>query len=252
MSGHSKWSTIKRQKGANDAKRGQLFTKLGREISVAVRQGGPDQDANFRLRLAVQKARDNNMPLDNIERAIKKAAGQSGNGDQLHEATYEGYGPGGAALLLQVLTDNRNRAVAEIRSTLTRNGGNLGESGSVAWNFDSKGVIVIETEPDLAEDAAMESIDAGADDFKLEDSILEVYTTPQDLEPVRRALEDKEIAIQSAEMAMVPKNVIMLNQQVASQTLRLLDKLEDLDDIQRIFSNADFPPEVLEAYRKES
>ncbi|MFQ5872704.1 MAG: YebC/PmpR family DNA-binding transcriptional regulator [Dehalococcoidia bacterium] len=252
MSGHSKWSQIRRQKGVADARRGQLFTKLGREIAVTVRQGGPDPNANFRLRLAVQRAKDHNMPLENIERAIKRAAGKEGGETQLNEVLYEGYGPGGAALLLQALTDNRNRTVAEVRSILTRNGGSLGESGSVAWNFDSRGVITIEAPPQDTEEVALAAIDAGADDVKMEDSFLEIYTTPQDLEKIKRSLEEKEIPVQSAELSMVPKNTVQLKEKLASQTLRLLDKLEELDDIQRVYSNADFPPEALEAYSKES
>ena len=251
MSGHSKWSQIKRQKGVADARRGQLFTKLGREIGVAARQGGPDPNANFRLRLAVQHARENNMPLENIERAIKRAAGKEGNEVQLVEVVYEGYGPGGAALLLQALTDNRNRTVAEVRSTLTRNGGSLAESGSVVWNFDSKGVINIEVTSHESEEVALAAIDTGAEDVRIEDSSLEVYTKPQDLEIIKRSLEEKEISVQSAELSMVPKNTVQLDEKLASQTLRLLDRLEELDDIQRVYSNADFPPEALEAYGKD-
>ena len=161
MSGHSKWSTIKRQKGLNDARRSQLFTKLGREIAAAVRQGGPDSEANIRLRFAVQRAKDGNMPLDNIDRAIKKASGQGSDGVEFIEVMYEGYGPGGAALLLQAVTDNRNRTVAEVRSTLTRNGGSMAEAGSVSWNFDSKGVILIESCGDRVEEMALLAIDAG-------------------------------------------------------------------------------------------
>ena len=252
MSGHSKWSTIKRQKGANDTRRGQLFTKLGREISVAVRRGGPDPDANFNLRLAVQRARDNNMPLDNIERAIKKAAGDGGSADDLLEVTYEGYGPGGAALMLQAVTDNRNRTVAEVRSTLTRNGGNLGETGSVAWNFDSKGVIMIAPGSEDPEEVALAAIDAGAEDVKIEDSVLEVYTLPENLESVRKEMEAQNVTIDSAELSMIPKNVIELDEKGALQALRLMDKLEALDDIQRVFSNADFPPEALQSYGQEN
>ena len=251
MSGHSKWSTIKRQKGVTDARRGQLFTKLGREIAVAVRQGGPDPEANFKLRLTVQRARDHNMPLDNIERAIKKAAGRDSGEGGLAEVVYEGYGPGGAALLLHALTDNRNRTVAEVRSTLTRNGGSLGEAGSVAWNFEPKGLISIEAGQDQAEELALTVIDAGAADVNIEDSTLEVYTTPENLEPVRISLEEQEVTIQSAELSMVPKTTVQLDNKVAMQTLRLMDRLEELEDIQRIYSNADFPPEALEAYGKE-
>ena len=252
MSGHSKWSTIKRQKGANDARRGQLFTKLGREISVAVRRGGPDPDANFNLRLAVQRARDNNMPMDNIERAIKRASGDGANADDLFEVTYEGYGPGGAALMVQAVTDNKNRTVAEVRSTLTRNGGNLGETGSVAWNFDSKGVIMISPASEDPEELALVAIDAGAEDVKIEDSTLEVHTRPDTLESVRKELEGQDIAIDSAELSMIPKSMIELDEKGALQTLRLMDKLENLDDIQRIFSNADFPPEALLTYQQEN
>ena len=252
MSGHSKWSTIKRQKGANDARRGQLFTKLGREISVAVRRGGPDPDANFNLRLAVQRARDNNMPMDNIERAIKRASGDGANADDLFEVTYEGYGPGGAALMVQAVTDNKNRTVAEVRSTLTRNGGNLGETGSVAWNFDSKGVIMISPASEDPEELALVAIDAGAEDVKIDDSTLEVHTQPDTLESVRKELEGQDIAIDSAELSMIPKSMIELDEKGALQTLRLMDKLENLDDIQRIFSNADFPPEALLTYQQEN
>jgi len=252
VSGHSKWSQIKRQKGVADARRGQVFTKLGREIAVAVRRGGPDSEGNFRLRLAIQRARESNMPVDNIERAIKRAAGQGGEGEQFLEMTYEGYGPGGAALLLQALTDNRNRTASEIRSTLTRNGGNLGEAGSVAWNFEPKGLIVVEPCDNKGEEMALLAIDAGAQDFKLEDSSLEIYTKPEDMESVRRTLEERQVPIASAEHSMVPKTTIMLDQEVALRTLKLMDKLESLDDIQRVYSNADFPPEALKAYEEES
>ena len=251
MSGHSKWSQIKRQKGVADARRGQLFTKLGRELSVAVRQGGPDPESNFRLRLAVQRARDSNMPLDNIERAIKRASGKDDGGPDLEEITYEGYGPGGAALLLQAVTDNRNRTVAEVRSTLTRNGGSMGETGSVAWNFESKGVISLKTSEDQAEELALLAIDAGAEDVRMEDSSLEVYTRPQEMETVKKSLEE-QVSIESAEVSMMPKNVVPLDEKVALQNLRLMDKLEELEDVQQVFSNADFPPEALEEYGREA
>jgi len=252
MSGHSKWSTIKRQKGVNDAKRGQLFTKIGRELSVAVRHGGPDPESNFHLRLIVQKARENNMPIDNIDRAIKKASGKGTDSDDLHEVTYEGYGPGGAALILQAVTDNKNRTVAEVRSTLTRNGGNLGESGSVAWNFDSKGIILVGIDKENSEQVALIAIDAGAEDVKVESSELEVYTNPEDLESVKQELEGNNITVNSAELSLIPKNIVDLDKKMALQTLRLMDKLEALDDIQRVFSNADFPVEALRNYEEES
>lgn len=252
MSGHSKWSTIKRQKGVNDAKRGQLFTKIGRELSVAVRHGGPDPESNFHLRLIVQKARENNMPIDNIDRAIKKASGKGTDSEDLYEVTYEGYGPGGAALILQAVTDNKNRTVAEVRSTLTRNGGNLGESGSVAWNFDSKGIILVEADKENSEQVALIAIDAGAEDVKVDSSELEVYTNPEDLESIKQELEGNNITINSAELSLIPKNIIDLDEKMALQTLRLMDKLEALDDIQRVFSNADFPVEALRNYEEES
>lgn len=249
MSGHSKWSQIKRQKGVADSKRGQLFTKLGREIMVAARQGGGDPDANFRLRLAVQKARDNNMPMENIERAIKKGTGTA-EGAALTEATYEGYGPGGIAVLLQVVTDNRNRTVADIRNLFVRSGGNLAEAGAVSWNFDNRGVISVDASKADAEELALNAIDAGAEDVKVEDSSVEVYTRPEDLEAVRRALEANRTAIDSAEVAMVPKTTAELDEKTALQALRLLDKLEELDDVQRVYTNADFPEEVMEKYQE--
>lgn len=249
MSGHSKWSQIKRQKGAADAKRGQLFTKLSREVAVAVREGGDNPDMNPRLRLALQRARDSNMPADSIERAIKRGTGGS-EGAHLVEANFEGYGPGGVAVLLVALTDNRNRTVSEVRNVFTRGGGSLGESGCVAWNFQTKGVITVEAED--AEELALFAIDAGAEDVKVVDSSLEVYTSPGDLEKLRKALEERGLAVVSAELSMVPNNTTMLDQKTALSTLRLLDRLEELDDVQRVFTNADFPDEALEQYRAQS
>ncbi len=231
-------------------RRGQLFTKLAREIAVAVRQGGPDPDANYRLRLAIQKAKDNNMPMDNIERAIRRAAGGEAQ-EALEEVIYEGYGPGGVAILAQALTDNRNRTVSEVRSVLSKAGGNLGESGSVAWNFEAKGVITLEVEPSRAEDVALLSIDAGADDVKVEGGYVEIYTPVDRLEQVRKELEDKGIAARSAEISMVPKTMVPLDDQRAVQVLKLMDALEELADIQKVYCNADFPEQVLERYRQE-
>ena len=189
MSGHSKWSTIKHQKGVTDARRGQLFTKLAREITVAARQGDPNPDMNVRLRLAVQKARDNNMPLDNIERAIKRGSGGSdGGGDALFEATYEGYGPGGVAIMLHTLSDNKNRTSSDVRSTFTKGGGSLGEVGCVAWNFESRGVITAEVDPDDGEDMALVAIDAGAEDFQLDGAYLEIYAGLETFDALRKAL----------------------------------------------------------------
>ena len=246
MSGHSKWAQIKRQKGVADARRGQLFTKLSREIVVAVRQGGSNPETNFRLRLAVQKARDNNMPLDSIERSVKRGAG-GGEGASLVETIYEGYGPGGAAILLEAMTDNRNRTIAEVRNLFSRGGGSLGESGCVTWLFEPKGVITVEAAE--IEELALNLIDAGAEDIKMIDGSLEVHIKPEDLEGVRKTLEVEDLAIVSAEVLMVPKSTVMLEEKAALQTLRLLDRLEELDEVQRVFTNADFPNEALERYR---
>ena len=248
MSGHSKWSKIKRQKGVVDAKRGQLFTKLAREISVAVRQGGADTEVNFKLRLIMQKARDNNMPLENIDRAIKRASGGT-DGAALSEVTYEGYGPGGSAILAQALTDNKNRTISEVRNILSRGGGNLGESGSVTWLFESRGVIIIDGTKENAEEVALFAIDAGAEDVKIEGTSLEVNTKPQDLEAVRKALELKKVPISSSDLSMVPKTMVKLDEKSALQALKLLDKLEELDEVQHVYTNADFPDDVVGKYQ---
>jgi YebC/PmpR family DNA-binding regulatory protein len=244
MSGHSKWSQIKRQKGVVDARRGQLFTKLGREITVAAREGGPDPDANPRLRLAVQKAREANMAMDTIERAIKRGAG-GGEGAVLDEITYEGYGPGGAAILVEAMTDNRNRSVAEIRNAFTRGGGSLGESGCVAWLFDPRGIITVEVNGGDPDDLALMAIDAGADDVRVEGSSLEVQTAPGDLDTVRSALEAQKLNVMSAETAMVPKTTLEADAKDALAVLKLLERLEDLEDVQRVYTNVDFDEEVL-------
>jgi YebC/PmpR family DNA-binding regulatory protein len=247
MSGHSKWSTIKRKKGVADDRRGQLFTKLAREIIVAVREGGPNPEANFRLRLAVQKARDNNMPLDNIDRAIKRGSGKA-EGVVLAEMVLEGYGPSGVAILVQALSDNRNRTLQEVRNIFDRHGGNLGESGCVAWLFDSRGVITVETNNQDAEELALQAIDAGADDVKIEKTFIDIYTKPADMERVREALEKQQIAIASAELSMVPKSTVDLEDKAALTTLKILDKLEELDEVQSVSSNADFSDAILEEY----
>jgi YebC/PmpR family DNA-binding regulatory protein len=250
MSGHSKWHSIKHQKGVADARRGQLFTKLTREIIVAAREGGGNPEANFRLRLAVQKARDSNMPLENIERAIKKGTGEL-EGGSLAEVVLEGYGPSGIAILVNALSDNRNRTIQEVRSTFTRHGGSLGESGCVSWLFDSKGVITINTENLDADELALSAIDAGAEDVKMESGYVEVYTKPDELETVRAALEEKDLPIDSSEILMVPKSLVQLDEKSALQALKLMDKLEEIDDIQNVFSNADFPDAVLENYQSQ-
>ncbi|MDY6892847.1 MAG: YebC/PmpR family DNA-binding transcriptional regulator [Chloroflexota bacterium] len=249
MSGHSKWASIKHQKGIADAKRGKLFTKLGKEITIAVRQGGSDDpQMNARLRLAVQKARDNNMPLDNIERAIKRATGSS-DGSSLAELTLEGYGPGGSAILVQVLTDNRNRSISEVRNVFNRSGVSLGESGCVSWIFEPKGVITVEDNSVDAEELALSAIDAGADDVKVDGATVEIYTQTQDMESLRKVLEENGVVIASAELSQVPTNLVTLDEKAAMQSLKLLEKLEDLDDVQHVFTNADFPDEILEQYQ---
>jgi len=244
MSGHSKWSKIKHQKGVDDVKRGNLFTKLTREIIIASREGGSSPDGNFRLRLAIQKARDSNMPLDNIDRAIKKGSGELGGGS-LIEMVLEGYGPSGIAVMVNALSDNRNRTVQEVRSTFTRHGGSLGESGCVSWIFESRGVINIKAENVDADELALTAIDLGAEDVQVESGIVEVYTRPEALEKVRAALEQKNVKIESSELQMVPKTLVKLDEKAAVQALKLLDRLEEIDDIQNVYSNADIPDSVL-------
>jgi len=250
MSGHSKWSSIKHQKGVADARRGQLFTKLTREIIVAVRQGGSNPDTNYRLRLAIQRARDNNMPTDNIEKAIKRGSGTL-EGVTLVEMVLEGYGPSGVAILVQALSDNRNRTLQDVRNIFSRSGGSLGESGCVAWLFDSKGLITIETNDLDAEELALQAIDTGAEDVKIESGYVEIYTKPEELEMVRTALDQKNLPIASAELSMTPKTMAELEEKAALQTLKLLDKLEDLDDVQHVFSNVDFSDSTLEKYKAQ-
>jgi YebC/PmpR family DNA-binding regulatory protein len=250
MSGHSKWASIKHQKGVADARRGQLFTKLTREIIIAVREGGNKPEANFRLRLAIQKARDNNMPLDNIERSIKKGSGEI-EGATFSELVLEGYGPNGTAILVNALTDNRNRTIQDVRSIFSRHGGSLGENGCVAWLFDSKGMIRVKTDNLDADELALNAIDAGAEDVQVESNYVEIYTKPEEMEAVRSALEQKNITIDSAELSMVPKTVVQLEEKAALQTLKLLDKLEEMDEVQHVSSNADFTDDILEKYQSQ-
>lgn len=244
MSGHSKWATIKRQKGANDAKRGQLFTKLAREISLAARDGA-DPNFNFKLRLIVDKARAANMPKENIERAIKRGAGAGDEGAALEEATYEGYGPHGVAILMQVVTDNRNRTVSEIRRALTRGGGNLGESGSVGWLFDAKGYISIPADG-VNQDKVLElAIEAGAEDVQFGEDVVEIYTQPADLQAVRQAFQDAHYTIDAAEVTMVPKTLIALAPAETLQVMSLIETLEDLDDVSKVYTNLEISDEAL-------
>ena len=249
MSGHSKWSTIKHKKGALDAKRGVLFTKLAREVTVAAKAGGGDPGMNPRLRLAIDKARQGNMPLDNIERAIKKGTGEGSSAADFVEVFYEGYGPGGAALLVQVLTDNRNRTASDVRTIFSRGGGNLGGAGSVAWQFEQRAVLTAESvAEESAEVAELAAIDAGADDVNFDDGTLRVTGEPADLDQLASALRDAGIEPNNASLEMVPKTLTALESSQATQTMRLIDKLEDLDDVQNVFTNADFPEEALAEY----
>jgi YebC/PmpR family DNA-binding regulatory protein len=244
MSGHSKWSTIKRAKGITDAKRGALFTKVAREISVAARQGGGDPDANYRLRLAVEKARSVNMPSDNIKRTIDKATG-GGEAEQFEEIVYEGYGPGGVAVLVEAATDNRNRTAAEVRSIFTKTGGQLAGSGAVAWQFEPRGYIAVARNGQDPDEVALAAIDAGAEDVDTEDpETIEIYTTPADLERVRLALDAAGVPVDSAENTMVAKQTVELDSTKARQALRLVELLEDLEDVQRVTANFDIPEDV--------
>lgn len=238
MSGHSKWATIKRKKASLDAKRGKLFTKLIKEISVAVRTGGSDLNGNPRLRLAYDNARGANMPLDNIERAIKKAAGEL-DGASYTEITYEGYGPGGVAVMIESLTDNKNRTVAEVRHLLSKYGGSMGESGSVAWMFDRKGIITLPKQGKTEDDLMEIVLDAGADDLTTEDEFFEVTSSIENFETVRKAIAEKNLTIDNASLQWVAKNSITVTGEDAEKVMKLIEALEDSDDVQNVFSNAD-------------
>lgn len=244
MSGHSKWSSIKRQKGANDVKRGAIFTKIGREIGIAARSGGGDPEANYKLRLAVEKARSVNMPADTIKRAIDKAVG-GGEAEQYEEIVYEGYGPGGVAILVETATDNRNRTAAEVRSLFSKAGGQLAGAGAVAWQFETRGLVFIDRDGQDPDDIALAAIDAGADDVDTETDPLEIVTEPSKLEAVRAALEGNGVAIGSAEVTMQPKTTVEVEASAARQNLRLIENLEELDDVQRVTANFDIPDEVM-------
>lgn len=246
MSGHSKWHNIRLRKGKQDAERGKIFTKLAREIIVAAKAGGGNADTNVRLRLAVQKARESSMPADNIKRAIQRGTGEL-EGVNYEEITYEGYGPAGVAVLVRCLTDNRNRTVADMRSVFTKCGGSLGESGCVAWMFDQKGVVTIPAERTDEDSVMMATLDEGAEDIRTEDDIIEVTTKPEELQAVREALAKAGIEFTEAEVAMVPQNTVRVEHtKEASQILRLMESLEDLDDVQNVYANFDIPDEVMQ------
>jgi YebC/PmpR family DNA-binding regulatory protein len=245
MSGHSKWSSIKHKKGIADAKRGKIFTKLIKEITVAARMGGSgDPDTNPRLRTAIAAAKSENMPKDNIERAIKKGTGEL-EGVNYEESTYEGYGPGGAAVLLESLTDNKNRAVADIRHIFSKCGGNLGENGCVAWMFDKKGYIVVEGSV-IDEDTLMEiALEAGAEDVRQDGSNFEVITAVEDFESVKAAIDENTVKYIAAEVTMLPQSTANLQGKEAEQMIRLMDMLEDCEDVQKVYTNADIPEELI-------
>ncbi len=250
MSGHSKWSTIKHKKAAKDAKRGKLFSKLIKEITVAAKIGGGDINANPRLRTAVNTAKASSVPNDNIDRAIKKGTGEI-EGVQYEEIQYEGYGPGGAAVLVQAMTDNRNRTVSEIRHLFSRFGGNMGENGCVAWMFQKRGIITVEKSV-IDEDKLMElALEAGAEDISEQDGVFEVATSPENFDAVKEALDAASVATASAEVTMVPSNVVDLSGGSAERTLKLLDELEDHDDVQDVASNMDISPEEMERLSAE-
>ena len=245
MSGHSKWSTIKRKKGANDAARAKVFTKIGRELAVAVKQGGPDPSVNTKLKDIIAKAKQNNVPGDNIDRMLKKAAGETDTANY-EEIIYEGYGPSGVAVVVEALTDNRNRTAGEVRHYFDKYGGNMGAANCVSWSFDKKGVIVIDNEDEeLDEDEVMmEVLDAGADDFNAQDDCFEVFTSPADFSAVREALEAAGYTFLSAEQDMIPSNTVDVNDpEMIAKIERMLDMFDDNDDVQEVFHNAILPEE---------
>ena len=250
MSGHSKWSTIKRKKGAADTKRGQIFTRIARDITVAAREGGGDPDANFALRLAVDKGRAANMPKDNIERAIQRGLGNTGDGAQLEDISYEVYGPGGSALIVQVLTDNRNRAASEVRRIITRAGANLASAGSVAWMFEKRGIFTIPVKDKSAEELELELIDAGVDDIQQEEEHIEAYVAPEHLRPVREEMQKRHLQIENAEVTLIAKNNAEVSTEDAVKTLQLVEQLEELDDVQKVITNLNITDQVMAEFEK--
>lgn len=252
MSGHSKWATIKRQKGANDAKRGQIFTKLGREIVIAAREGGPDPEGNFRLRLVLDKARQANMPKENIERAIKRGSGEAQDGAQVEEYSYEGYGPHGTAMIVQAYTDNRNRTVSEVRHVFARYGGNLGADGSVSWMFNRRGVITIEVGNADPDEVALAAIDAGAEDVQVTEATVEVYTAISDFASVRTVLSEAGYNLLDSQVSWLPQTQIALDEKDAVTNLKLMEALEDLDDVQQVFSNLEISDQALATFGSQA
>ncbi|MFP3896069.1 MAG: YebC/PmpR family DNA-binding transcriptional regulator [Anaerolineales bacterium] len=251
MSGHSKWSTIKRQKKANDQKRGRLFTKLAHEIVVAVREGGEDPEYNVRLRLALDRAADANMPKDNIQRAIDRGAGRSLDGKALEEGFYEGYGPKGIALMIHYLTDNRNRAVSDVRHVLSTHGGNLGSGGCVSWMFSRKGYLAIDPGAMDPEEVALEAIDAGAEDVEIDEDGVEVYTAVEDFKAVSDTLEEAGFEVDNAEISWEPQTIKTLSEKDTMKVMRLVEALEDLLDVQDVYSNLDLQDDMIEKYESD-
>ena len=250
MSGHSKWASIKHKKGAADAKRGKIFTKLIREITVAAREGGGDPDSNPRLRLAVQKAKDANMPADNIERGIKKGTGDL-EGVSFESVSFEGYAPGGVAVIVEGLTDNKNRTTSEIRKIFSKSNGNLGENGCVAWMFEAKGFIVVKKESTSEEQLMDVALEAGAEDIQEEDDTFEITTQPASFSAVREALEAASIPVESARLDKVPQNTVAVSGKEAEQVLRLAEALEEHDDVQNVYANFDIDQETMAALARE-
>jgi YebC/PmpR family DNA-binding regulatory protein len=248
MSGHSKWSSIKHKKGATDAKRGQLFSKLSRAIIVAAREGGPDPNGNLALQNAIVKAREASMPKDNIERAVARGSGAGSEGEAYEHVTYEGYGPGGVAVLVEALTDNRNRTASDVRHVFSKHDGNLGTSGAVAWLFERKGLLLVDADATDEDELTLTAADADAEDVALEGSTFQVTTAAEDLATVRAALDEAGIAYESAELTMVPKTTVQVGDEAtAKKLLRLIDALEESDDVQGVYANFDIPERVLEA-----
>jgi YebC/PmpR family DNA-binding regulatory protein len=252
MSGHSKWASIKRQKGVNDARRGQLFTKLGREIAVAAREGGADPEMNFRLRLVLDKAKQANMPKENIDRAIKRGTGEGADAVHMDEHTYEGYGPHGTAIIVQVVSDNRNRTVSEVRHAFSRYGGNLGSDGSVAWMFSRQGVISVEVGKHDPDEVSLAAIDAGASDVEAADDTVTVYTEMTDFKVVQEALTQEGYRIAEAQLSWIPQSQISLEEREAMTNLKLMEALEELEDVQEVFSNLDISDALLARYESEA
>jgi YebC/PmpR family DNA-binding regulatory protein len=251
MSGHSKWKTIQHKKAATDARRGKMFTRLAREIVIAAREGGGDPEVNFGLRLAMDKAKAANMPKDNIERAVKRGTGEL-KGDELFEVMYEGYAPNGVALLVKVLTDNKNRTVSEVRRVFTRLGGSMADAGAVAWQFERKGYVAIA--PDgIDQDTIFEvAVEAGADDVLFSDDMIEVLAQVENFQSVRQALQDAGINVETAELSMLPKQTMQLDEKETLQVMNVIDALEELDDVQQVFSNLEISDEILSKYEAES